>query len=408
MVTPVYSLTSTERVLPRLALDFTTGTLDPRVTVTRALNTATRVNSSGYIETINANLPRFAFDPITLLPRGLLIEEERTNLLGYSAEYDNGYWAKLNVNISADAVLSPDGTTNAEAITSTSSAVATVGFFRNTGSLAAGHTMTVYAKAGTSDIAWISGNTGQSYGVFNLATQTILGSANGTPSIVAAGNGWYRLAVSNTTVTNAFVIMGAKDNYTSGDPWANGTWTSGNTIHMWGAQLEYGAFPTSYIPTNSSSSQTRNSDVVTMTGSNFSSWWVSTTGAVVARTLQNLVSGISPSVQFDDATADNIIALRGNTTNPELYIKATTDQAQIDAGTIAANTAYTLGGVWDTNNCAAALNGAAPVPDTSVTVPTVTQARLGSDGINYLNGYLQTVRYWPQRITNAEIQAFSK
>lgn len=39
---------------PTLALNFTTGVLDPRVTVTRALDTATRVNSSGLIEVVTA------------------------------------------------------------------------------------------------------------------------------------------------------------------------------------------------------------------------------------------------------------------------------------------------------------------------------------------------------------------
>lgn len=47
MITPVYAPTATERVLPRMALDFTTGVLGPRVTLARASNTATRVNSSG-------------------------------------------------------------------------------------------------------------------------------------------------------------------------------------------------------------------------------------------------------------------------------------------------------------------------------------------------------------------------
>jgi hypothetical protein len=47
MITPSFSLTATERVLPRLALDFTTASLDPRVTFTRSGATATRVNSSG-------------------------------------------------------------------------------------------------------------------------------------------------------------------------------------------------------------------------------------------------------------------------------------------------------------------------------------------------------------------------
>lgn len=81
MITPAYALTATERVLPRLALDFTTASLDARVTVTRALNTATRTNASGNIEIVNANLPRFDFNPSTLVCNGLLVEEARTNLL---------------------------------------------------------------------------------------------------------------------------------------------------------------------------------------------------------------------------------------------------------------------------------------------------------------------------------------
>jgi len=55
MITPSFGLTATERVLPRLALDFTTASLDPRITFTRALDTATRVNASGNIETVLAD-----------------------------------------------------------------------------------------------------------------------------------------------------------------------------------------------------------------------------------------------------------------------------------------------------------------------------------------------------------------
>ena len=52
MITPSFGLTATERVLPKLALDFTTASLDPRITFTRttgASNPATYVDSSGYI-----------------------------------------------------------------------------------------------------------------------------------------------------------------------------------------------------------------------------------------------------------------------------------------------------------------------------------------------------------------------
>ena len=77
-------------ITPSFALNFTTGVLDSRVTLTRALNTATRVNSSGVIETVNANLPRFDYDPVTLVPKGLLIEEQRTNLGVYSGTGRDG------------------------------------------------------------------------------------------------------------------------------------------------------------------------------------------------------------------------------------------------------------------------------------------------------------------------------
>lgn len=50
------------------------------ITFTRA-SSATRVNSSGLVETVASDQPRFDYDPVTLQPKGLLIEEQRTNLL---------------------------------------------------------------------------------------------------------------------------------------------------------------------------------------------------------------------------------------------------------------------------------------------------------------------------------------
>lgn len=175
-------------------------------------------------------------------------------------------------------------------------------------------------------------------------------------------------------------------------------------MYVWGAQIETGAGFTSYIPNIGAVTNTRNADVATITGTAFSGLWRSGPGSILVRALPSTVSGTRPLVQVDDATADNIIALRGNTTNPELYIRAGgSDQATIDAGTISA-AAYRLAGAWQAGSAAASLNSGLAVNGAPASIPAVTQMRLGSDGTNYLNGHLQAVEYWPVRLSNAGLQ----
>ena len=78
---------------PALLLDFTTGTLDSRITFTRS-TTGSYYNSAGVLSTAAINAPRFDYNPSTLQAKGLLIEESRTNLLTYSEQFDNAAWVK--------------------------------------------------------------------------------------------------------------------------------------------------------------------------------------------------------------------------------------------------------------------------------------------------------------------------
>jgi hypothetical protein len=391
MITPSFSLTATERVLPRLALDFTTSTLDPRVTFTRTGNTATVINSSGLVALINADLPRFDFDPTTLVCKGLLIEEARTNLCLYSSNLSQsptwsggrGGAASFPV-VTANYAVAPDGTTTATRIQL---------------SLGGGTT--------TSDFTWqVQILTGTScFGSFWIktadnSTKTIhLRSATST-SITVTGT-WTRYSWNVGTLLGNQFGVGLRGGQTP---------TNSDTADLlvWGAQLETGAFPTSYIPTELLA-VTRNADVATMTGTNFSDWYNATEGGAVVQVLPSTISGTRPAVEFDDNTANESITLRGVAADPQLFVvDGGATQATLDAGTITANTLYKLGGAWKASSFAVAVNGAAAVTQASGTFPTATQARLGSDGTNYLNGHLQSLRFWPQRLTNAEVQAFSK
>ena len=79
-LTNILSATSKIVPIPALNLDFTSGTLDPRINFTRTSN-ATYFDSAGVLTTASTNEPRFDYNPVTLQPNGLLIEEGRINLL---------------------------------------------------------------------------------------------------------------------------------------------------------------------------------------------------------------------------------------------------------------------------------------------------------------------------------------
>lgn len=378
---------------PVLALNFTGAVLDPRITITRSLNTATRINSSGFIEGVNADLPRFDYDPVTLACKGLLIEESRSNAAVYSNDVTGTGWTIGGLTTSTPTT-SPDGTANSVLLLETN----TTGFHRAFQAVTTTPTawsVSAYFKPSGRDWVWLrmSDNTGIKYAWFNVTTGAVGTVESGlTAAIYPSKNGFYRCTITAATAANgaAAIIFGTG----SADNVNSFTGDTSKGVYFYGLQVELGAFPTSYIPTTTTA-LTRNADVATITGTNFSGFWNAGVGGTTVTALPSTVSGTRPLVQFDDGTANEIIALRGNTTNPELYIvDGGTPQAQIDAGTIAANTSYTLTGWWQTNFCAARLSNGARVEDLTATIPTVTQMRIGSDGTNYLNGTIATIYYY--------------
>ena len=73
-----------------------------RPMLTRA-SVATRVNEQGLIEVVPADTPRVDHDPITLMPKGLPLEEERTNTLLQSSNMLSGLWSRFGTRIITSA-----------------------------------------------------------------------------------------------------------------------------------------------------------------------------------------------------------------------------------------------------------------------------------------------------------------
>jgi hypothetical protein len=423
MITPSFFLTATERVLPRLALDFTTASLDSRVTFTRTGNTATVTNSSGLVSTINADLPRFDYDPISLVCKGLLIEEQRTNLFTYSSEFDNAAWEKNNTTITPNTIVAPDGTLTADAIVETTTSN-TFHNIRQSVSVSSGQVITFsfYAKESTRRYAWfgVFSTTG-AYGAgtrfrdstidlqTGLETGTTAGTLTYTFSSSSVGNGWYRYVIVMQATTGSGTVFGSIGPAESSSSYASYTGAVDKNIYAWGTQFEVGSFATSYIPTVAST-VTRNADIATMTGTNFSDWFNAPEGAFMAQFWSIGTGGFV----IQAGTANNFNSRITIGVSPNNFIVSNSGGANQAAlgNTSLIGAVAKICGTYKVDSFAASLNGATTLTDTSGVVAAPDSLALGyrntSSPNGFFSGWLQKVNFWPQRLTNNEVQAFSK
>ena len=360
--------------------------------------------------------PRFDYDPVTLAPKGLLVEEQRTNLALYSEQFDNGYWTKSNATVTANATTSPDGTVDADAlIEDTANNVHAVSS-GPTISASTTYTATVYAKrgAGVRDVFIqfnLSGGTaGAGFAWFNLgngtasAVTTLSGtfvgvSAKTTPT----GNGWYRCEMvftsnaGNTGGAFYVSVYNANRSYT-------GDGTSG--IFIYGAQLEAGAFATSYIPTVAST-VTRSADVATINGSLFSQWYNATQGTFVAD-FDVIWSGNAPASM-------GVIGLDASASKRFAYISNGSQNASTFDGTLAFGTANNIGSAvnkvvsaYDTSRYIALNGGAVATGTLAAGYSSGTSLDIGKYGAsNVINGHIRSVNFIPARAADFQLQALS-
>jgi hypothetical protein len=182
--------------------------------------------------------------------------------------------------------------------------------------------------------------------------------------------------------------------------------TSTDTLYFWGAQIETGAFATSYIPTVASQ-VTRNADVVTMTGTNFSDWYNASEGTFVA----NLQAVNGRLLSANDGTGSNRL-LAVNRASATLFSASITDATVAQASltsTVADTSVVSLVSLaYKADSFAFCVNGGIVQTDNVGTVPTVNQLQIGREATFAGTCWFRQIRYYPQRLINAEVQAFTK
>ena len=219
--------------------------------------------ATDYIETTSStaqagileDMPRLDYSGGASCP-ALLLEPQRSNLITQSEYVDS--WLKHNCTIDSNIVVSPEGKQNAHKIVENTSlgyhAVYLNNVFTADGTY---KTASVFVKAAGRDFCAIS--TRGAFGsndktlIFNLTNGEWAVNGSGQNTGLDAedfGDGWWRIVLNTNTTSAAYdgFIVGAA---IAGDTWADAEYTGDGTsgIYVYGAQVETGSYPTSYIPT---------------------------------------------------------------------------------------------------------------------------------------------------------------
>ncbi len=370
-----------------------------------------RFNAQGQYEWLSADQPRIDYDPVSGECRGILIEEQRTNLLTYSEQFDNAAaWVKVNANVIADAVIAPDGTLSGDKLVEDTGY--TNHYNRQPKTVVPGtiYTFSCYLKAGERTQGSLEIYTGATVykAVFNLVTGAFITSAGvGSYVVTPIGNGWFRFAitaVASTTTLNGFIYpaSGQITNYT-------GDGTSG--IYIWGAQLEVGAFPTSYIPTTTAQ-VTRAADVCSV--NNLSPWYRADEGTLLVD--WNLPVNTSDNNQlaaFGSVVASSM-AIRMGVNNGRRVRAFAQDasgvfQYSVDCPVEASRTTGKSAFSYKSKDDFAVSSAGSIQKDISGDISdlSISTLRVGRNGGTYANGHIRRVRYIPRRISNTELQALT-
>lgn len=367
--------------------------------VTRALDTGTRVNNAGNIETVVANKARIDYSLGVAKCPNLLVEENATNPVTYSKDFSNAAWSKNNSTIVADSILSPFGTADADFLKEDAS---TSEHYLNRAlpNQNSVFTHSIYAKKGGREwiklYAFASIPNDFSYTVFanfNLNTGLVGTTQNCNARIIPIGNDWYRCIMTSTTVyPQASTSVGFLVYNEISDNVTNYLGDNVSGIYLWGAQLETGAIATSVILSDAIA-LTRNADVISKSG--IGTLLTGAKGIFVDCYLQGgsfTDSIVYSCLYLTDGTNSNIFQFYR--TNNLIGVASSIGNVGVANITSTINTPFRNKRIKlflhiEENNLKFYVNGALVGVDTSAGIPTLNTIWVGKENSTYWNGLIK-------------------
>ena len=423
---------------PTLNLDFANSQkLDPRITFTRG-SIGTFVNKNGLIETAQANIPRFDFDPITGECKGLLIEEQRSNYFwgtqtGFGGSVTdgtttgaNGVTAKKfvpNLGSASFPSLSNYTSYSFSAVSGGTVDVSFSGYFASVGNgLYVPDIIVEISTGAVSNFIYAELLPDLTNGtVWSKALNTGVGfSELIAPQITLMPFGMYKVTWSirytqGATIrdTIRFYIQCRRKNSPSG---ATGTYYADgvNGFQYSCVQYEIGAFPTSYIPTTAST-VTRNPDTTSITGTNFSSWYNQTEGTFFfdgSLAFSSNVGGVPFGVSNGFNFPNSIYYSKATTSLAITFsvVNSNVSQSSVSGGGNMTSSNFKIASSVAPRNIYTSLYGGIIKHSiSSASIPTADRLTLGrapwnSGATNVIIGCIRRFVYYPKALSPSELQ----
>ena len=347
------------------------------------------------------NVPRIDFSQGSC--PALLLEPQRTNLITQSEDLTNADWIKAQATVSGNNTTAPDGNNTADKLIINNGSSGGYAYQAKSTTIATIYTGSFYVKAGGVSFTKFQTNISGIYqsAVVNLSTGAITNSTFATtPTATSVGNGWYRVSYTVTS-GGSNVVMYIDGGCTS----IGGTFTGNGTdgIFLWGAQFEADAYPTTYIPTTTTS-VTRLADTATRTG--ISSVIGQTEGVIFADVYLNSRSSftylaIAPNL----SSATTYIGIGFTATNFQFEVVNSGIQSAITFVNSSTGR-FKIAAAYKQNDFAFYVNGTQIGTDTSGTVPTCSELGLAAYSQS-ASVYYNQVALFQTRLTNTQLASLT-
>lgn len=386
------------------------------VTTTRA-SQATYFDANGVMQTAANDVMRLDHDPVTGAPRGVLIEEARTNFMLRSGDPGGTGYTVTGMTVTPNAGVAPNGENVATLLVENTS----TGLHRTAqapsdvpvAGTAFWNSVFVKKLPGSPRSLVVVENlqyanhTKRTTACFDLDTGQFVSVVGTQPEarVEVLKDGWFRLYNFGEAAGTGSVGLnvGLALNQTTFNYEGDGV----SGIYVWGFSRENGAFPTSYIPTTTAAA-TRAADRPTV---EVGPWFDMTKGTFVAEA--------STFATLDSVAANRRhvwAVLETGTNGLEVFYNSTGVTALVGGnntpvsfgGPVLANSIVKSGLAYSDGSVAGSVDGSA-VQTYARALPTTPTLLVigdrGASGGRRLNGHIRSITYYPRRLSNSELQA---